>query len=79
MTYKLWIGSAYNPKQVIAEDTKSIRQLYEENDVNLPAAAMVTLNSRRLGDAELTAPISTLNLTSGDSITITEKYGGARV
>lgn len=74
---KLYIGSAYDPIEVTAEKTQSVREIYAENNVNLPTNAMVTLNSRKLGDAELEKPISELNVTDSDTITITEKYSSS--
>ena len=75
---RLYIGSAYDPVEVTAEESQSIREIYRENNINLPHNAMVTLNSRRLGDAELDKPISELNVESEDTITITEKYSSSR-
>lgn len=74
---KLYIGSAYDPIEVTAEDEQTIREIYKENNVNLPANALVTLNSRKLKTEELDQPISTLNIENDDTITITEKYNSA--
>ena len=74
---KLYIGSAYDPTTVITSENKTVREVYEENDINIPNAAMVTLNSRRLGDAELDKTIEELGVVDNDSITITEKYSSA--
>lgn len=76
---RLYIGSAYDPTEIIADEEKSVKELYAENNITLAPNAMVTLNSRRLGDAELTKPIKELDVKSEDVITITEKYSSSRI
>ena len=76
---KLYIGSAYEPKEVVAEEDQTVKEIYAENGVALPQNSLVTLNSRKLGDAELNKPISELGVVSEDAITITEKYSSAKI
>lgn len=75
---KFYIGSAYDPTQVIVSEDKTIRQAYQENDVALPNNAMVTLNSRKLSNSELDKTLAELQVKENDVITITEKYQSAR-
>jgi SOS response regulatory protein OraA/RecX len=75
---KFYIGSAYDPTQVIVSEDKTIRQAYQENDVALPNNAMVTLNSRKLSTSELDKTLTELEIKENDVITITEKYQSAR-
>lgn len=75
---KFYIGSAYDPTQVIVSEDKTIRQVYQENDVALPNNAMVTLNSRKLSTSELDKTLAELQVKENDVITITEKYQSAR-
>lgn len=75
---KFYIGSAYDPTQVIVSEDKTIRQAYQENDVALPNNAMVTLNSRKLSNNELDKTLAELQVKENDVITITEKYQSAR-
>ena len=75
---KFYIGSAYDPTQVIVSEDKTIRQAYQENDVALPSNAMVTLNSRKLSTSELDKTLAELKVKENDVITITEKYQSAR-
>lgn len=74
---KIYIGSAYNPKEVTVEEDQTIREVYAENNVNMPTNALVTLNSRKLNANELDKPISELGVQNEDAITITEKYNSA--
>ena len=44
---KLYIGSAYDPTTVITSENKTVREVYEENDIYIPNAEMVTLKTFR--------------------------------
>lgn len=75
--FKLFIGSAYDPVEVIASGSDSIRTVYQKANLGIPSGAMMTHNASRLGDRELDAPISSLSVRDGDMFTISEKLAGA--
>lgn len=76
---ELYIGSAYSPKSVSSVNpNKTVRQVFEENGVSIPFGAIVSKGSVRLGDADLDKSLYELGVTSGDYLTISEKYAGAR-
>lgn len=75
----IYVGSAYSPKEVAVSEDNTIREIYEANNLTLTSNTMVTLNSRRLGDAELNQTIEELGIEDGDAVTITEKYASANI
>lgn len=76
---ELFIGSAYSPKQVSSVNpNKTVKEVFEENGIALPYGAIVCKGSVRLGDADLNKTLHQLGVTSGDYLTISEKYAGAR-
>ena len=78
MLTELFIGSAYSPKVVNGVNPNTtIRSLFAENNITIPHGAIVMKGSVRLGDADLDKPLHTLNVTSGEYLTISEKYSGA--
>lgn len=75
---QLYIGSAYAPKTVTANPNKTIKQIFGENGITIPHNAIMMKGSVRLGDADLDKPLTALGVVSGDYLTISEKYSGAR-
>lgn len=75
----LYIGSAYAPKTVSGVNPNTtIRELFGANGITIPRGAIVMKGSVRLGDADLDKTLSSLGVTSGEYLTISEKYAGAK-
>jgi hypothetical protein len=75
---KIYIGNNFDPQQVVVDESKSIRQIYNENSIAIPSGSIVTMGSRRLGDKELDKPLSQLGTINEDElITFTQKLNGA--
>lgn len=76
---EVYIGNAFEPKKVITVSSVSLKQLYEENHIAVPAGSVVTLGVRRLSDEEFdNSTLAQLGVRSGDLITFTQKLNGAR-
>ena len=75
--FELFIGSAYAPKTVSGVNpNKTIRQVFAENGITIPHGAILMKDSVRLGDADLDKSLVALGVTSGEYLTISEKYSG---
>ncbi len=72
---KIHIGNILDTKEVTVLESKSVKEIYKDN--NIPVLGIVTLNSRRLGDAELEKPISELGVVAGDTISFAMKLDAA--
>lgn len=72
----LYIGAAFDPKEVITSPDKTVREIFKENQINLPYGAIVTHNSARLGDNELDKTLAELGVRDEDLITINDKMTG---
>lgn len=72
-----YIGSAYSPKEVAAPEDSTVKEVYSNNNISITNETILTLNSRRLGDAELDKTLEELGVSEGDQLTITEKYRSA--
>lgn len=71
--FTLHIGPAFDPIEVLAAPTTTIRELFKENHVNITTSTILTLNARRLGDAELDMALGTIGVSDGDLITTNDK------
>jgi hypothetical protein len=75
---KVYIGNAFEPIAVITSSEKTVRQLYEENNIPIAASSVVTHGSSRLGDNELDKTLAELNVKDGALLTFTQKLNGAQ-
>lgn len=75
---KIYIGSGYDPKEVLVSPSNTVRSIFRENGIVIPTGAVVSFNARRLGDAELDSTLNQLGVANEDAITITEKQNSAR-
>ena len=77
---RIYIGNNFDPKQVVVDEAKSVKEIYAENGMTIPSGSVVTMGSRRLGDKELTKPLSSLGTINEDElITFSQKLNGARI
>lgn len=77
--FELYVGSAYAPKTVSGVNpNRTVREVFAEADITIPHGAIVMKGSQRLGDADLDKSLVSLGVTSGEYLTISEKYSGAR-
>lgn len=75
---KIYIGSGYDPQEVVVPSNMTVSEVFKENGVYVPTGAVVSFNSRRLGDNELNLTLEALKVKDEDAITITEKQNSAR-
>jgi hypothetical protein len=75
---EVYIGNAFEPRKVITSPEKTVRQLYQENNIPISSSAIVTHGSTRLGDKELDRTLSELGVQTGALLTFTQKLNGAR-
>lgn len=75
---RIYIGNNFDPQQVVVDENKSIKEIYNENNIAIPSGAIVTAGSRRLGDSELNKPLNELgNISENELITFSQKLNGA--
>ena len=74
---RITIGSALDPIETLVDGNTTVRDAFRESNVNLPNGALVTLNSRLLGDEELNQTLTNLMVTDGDLLTYSQKLNSA--
>ena len=76
---KIYIGSSLDPKEVIADENKTVADAYREANVSLPKNSVVTLNSSRLGERDIdTRSLSELGVKENDLVIVSEKLNSAK-
>lgn len=75
LVYRIYIGNTLSPKAVIVEASKTLAEIYREN--NLPIDGLITLNGEPLDRDAVNLTLRELNVKDGDILTTTKKYASA--
>lgn len=75
--FEIYIGNAFEPQKVIVSKTATLRQVFVDNDVVVPADATLLFDAKRLGDNDLEQTLEALGVTEGSVITYSQKLNGA--
>lgn len=75
LVYRIYIGNTLSPKAVIVEASKTLAEIYSEN--NLPIDGIITLNGEPLDRDAVNLTLRDLNVKDGDILTTTKKYASA--
>lgn len=75
LVYRIYIGNTLSPKPVITEASKTLAEIYREN--NLPIDGIITLNGEPLDRDAVNLTLKDLDVKDGDILTTTKKYASA--
>lgn len=75
--FEIYVGSSFDPKKVITSKNVTLREVLDNNEVIVPANAILMHGTKRLGDNDYDRTLEELGVTDGSVITYSEKLNGA--
>ncbi len=75
---RIFIGSAVDPKEVLADPNAKLKDVFQTEDVRIPTNATMMHNTKKLGDEDLNRTLTELSVEQDDTISLIEKQNGSK-